>query len=249
MIRPRLIWAAVLALLLCINVIVSAPARLLNLVVPGDQLAMLGLTGTVWNGSASSVLLRLPQGYLQLGAVQWSLKPLSLLLLAPHLTLHSAWGNQILAGELVLRGQRDLDVYNLEASVAADLLAHFAPIAVAGTMNVQVQNLQLRNGLPHSAEGRLVWQDAGWRSPAGPVPLGTYALDFKQPAGEALQGQVITLSGPLQANGEVELRERHYRVEIELASDATLDAQLRQMLSLIAVPQDSGFRISMESDF
>ena len=42
--------------------------------VPGEQLQLHGLTGTVWRGSASSVLLRLPQGYLQLGAVHWALR-------------------------------------------------------------------------------------------------------------------------------------------------------------------------------
>jgi hypothetical protein len=126
-------------------------------VVPGDQLLLRGLTGTVWRGSASGVMLRLPQGYLQLGAVQWSLRPLSLLALAPHVSLRSEWGAQTLTGEIILRGQRDLDVLNLDASLAADLLGHFAPVALQGTFNLQVAQLELRNGLPHAAQGRLVW--------------------------------------------------------------------------------------------
>ncbi len=93
-----------------------------------------------------------------------------------------------------------------------------------------------RTALP----GRLVWQDAGWRSPRGQVPLGSYAMDVRQAAGEALQGQVITLSGPLQANGTLQLQARHYAVDILLASEAALDAQLQQMLSLIAVAGGCG---------
>ncbi len=77
--KSRLVWAALLALLLLVNLVVSAPARLLNLALPGQQLLLHGLAGTVWHGSAGSVMLRLPQGYLQLGAVHWSLRPLSLL--------------------------------------------------------------------------------------------------------------------------------------------------------------------------
>ncbi len=247
--KSRLIWAALLALLLLINLVVSAPARLLSLVVPPEQLLLQGLTGTLWHGKASSVLLRLPQGYVQLGAVQWWLQPLSLVLLAPHLTLHSVWGNQTLLVELVLRGQRDLDVFNLEGQVPANLLGHFAPVAVDGMLNLQLQSLQLRDGLPYSAAGRLVWQDGVWRSPRGPVPLGSYAMDVQQPEGEALQGQVITLSGPLQANGSVQLQQRQYEVNILLGSETTLDAQLQQMLSLIAVPEDAGYRISVQGDF
>jgi len=245
----RLVWAAVLALLLVVSLFTSAPARLLYRVVPADQLLLQGLTGTVWRGSASSVSLRLPQGYLQLGAVQWSLRPLSLLLLAPHLDVRSEWGSQTLSGELILRGQSNLEVRNLEARVDANLLGRFAPLAVDGTLGLQVQGLQLRNGLPYSADGRLVWQGALWRSPRGPVPLGDYALDFHEPAGEALVGQVITLSGPLQASGAMELAGRHYQVDILLSGEEVMDEQLRQMLSLIAAPEDTGYRISVAGDF
>jgi general secretion pathway protein N len=195
------------------------------------------------------VLLRLPQGYVQLGTVQWWLQPLSLLLLAPHLTLHSEWGSQTLLGELYLRGQRDLDVVNLEGQVAADVLGHFAPVAIDGMFKLQLQSLQLRDGLPYSAAGRLVWQDGGWRSPRGLVPLGSYAVDVQQAPGDALHGKVITLSGPLQASGTVQLQQRHYVVDILLASEATPDAQLQDMLALIAVPETAGYRISVQGDF
>jgi len=195
------------------------------------------------------VLLRLPQGYLQLGTVHWSLQPLSLLLLAPQLTLRSEWGNQTLTGELVLRGQRDLDVFNLEGQLAADLLSRFAPVALDGMFTLQLEKLQLRDGLPYSTAGRLVWQDGGWRSPRGLVPLGSYAMDVQQAPGEALEGQVITLSGPLRANGTVQLQARHYEVDILLSSEGSMDEQLQQMLSLIAVAEDAGYRIGVKGDF
>ncbi|HEY6130632.1 MAG TPA: type II secretion system protein N, partial [Halioglobus sp.] len=77
--KSRLVWASVLVLLFVVNLVLSAPARLFYRVLPGDQLLLRGLSGTVWHGNASGVMLRLPQGYLQLGAVRWSLQPLSLL--------------------------------------------------------------------------------------------------------------------------------------------------------------------------
>jgi hypothetical protein len=245
----RLVGAAALAVLLVANVVATAPARLLYRIVPGDQLILRGLSGTLWNGSANGVLLRLPQGFVQLGNVQWSLRPLSLLWLSPHLSLHSAWGNQVLDGELALRGRRDLDVHNLQASASSSLLSHFAPVAVDGMFNLQIGKLQLRDGLPYSAQGRLVWQDGSWRSPRGPVALGSYGLDFQQAPGETFTGKVITLSGPLQANGDIQLQQRHYAVDIVLSPEQSLDEQLQQMLSLIAVPQGSGFHLSLTGDF
>ena len=107
----------------------------------------------------------------------------------------------------------------------------------------------MRQGLPYSALGRLVWQDGGWQSVRGLVPLGSYALDFEQAPEQALQGQVITLSGPLQASGSLELKDRRYELDIVLGSEDVMDGQLQAMLSLIAVPEDEGYRISMARDF
>jgi general secretion pathway protein N len=248
--KSRLLWAVILALFLFVYLVVSAPARLLHLVVPGGQLLMHGVTGSVWRGSASSLQVRLPQGYVHLGSVQWSLQPLSLLMLAPRVSLNSNWGNQDFSGELVFRGQRDLGVYDFEGQVAADLLRHFAPVALDGMFNLQMTELQLRDGLPYSAQGRLVWQEGGWLSPRGLVPLGTYALDFQQSPGEALSAEIITLSGPLQASGGVEMQGRHYDVDILVgSSEQSLDPQLQDMLSLIATPEGNEYRISVKSDF
>ena len=247
--KSRLLWAALSVLLLFVHLVVSTPARLMNLLVPGGQLLMHGLAGTVWNGRAASVQVRLSQGYLHLGAVQWSLHPLSLFMLAPRLTLRSDWGNQTFAGELVFRGQRDLDVLDFEGQVAADLLRHFAPVALDGTFNLHLAELQLRNGLPYSAQGRLVWHDGSWLSPRGPVPLGTYTLDFQQSPREALLGEVSTLSGALEAYGNVELHDRRYEVDILVGAEESLDPQLQQMLPLIAAPEGDDYRISVEGDF
>lgn len=245
----RLAWALVLALLLVVSLVVSTPARLLAVVLPGKQLIMQGFAGTLWQGSASRVLLQLPAGYFHLGSVQWSLDPLSLLALAPRLSLRAAWGGQLIEGELVLRGQQDIDVINLEGQVAAELLRHFAPVSIDGMFSLQIAELQLRNGLPYSGDGRLVWQNAAWQSPQGLVHLGSYALEFKQAPQEALFAEVVTLSGPLQANGEIELQERHYQLDILLGSDDILDNQLRGMLSLIAAPEGDDFRIALGGDF
>jgi general secretion pathway protein N len=193
-------------------------------------------------------MIRLPQGYFQLGAVQWSLQPYSLLTLAPHLILHSKWGDQVLDGEVIVHGQRDLDLLNLEAQIAAGVLGRFAPVAVEGMFSLQAELLQLRDGMPYSGKGRLVWQNAAWKSPRGMVPLGSYALDYQQPEGEAMQGEIITLSGPLQATGSLQLQQRRYSVNILLSSEAAIDAQVQQMLSLIAQPEGSGFRLSLEGD-
>ena len=238
--------ALVLVLLVCL--VASAPARLLGLVLPSEQILLQGFSGTLWRGSASRCQLRLGPGYLHLGAVQWRLHAASLLLFAPRVEVSSRWGGQTLGAELVLRGQQDIDLYRLDANFPADLVRQFVPVALAGTLSLQLEQLQLREGLPVEAGGRLVWQNGVWLAPAGPMQLGSYALDFSQDRGGPLTGDVITLSGPVEASGTVQLEGRNYDVDISVGGRNGLDQRLQQALSLIARPAGQAYRIKLDGD-
>ena len=107
----------------------------------------------------------------------------------------------------------------------------------------------MRAGVPYSGAGRLVWQDGGWESTRGAQPLGSYALDFEQAPGEELLAEVLTLSGPVEAGGLVQLDGRQYAVDVLVSSDFSLDAELEQALSLVAVPGPQGYRVKLEGEF
>jgi len=79
-------------------------------------------------------------------------------------------------------------------------------------------------------------------------PLGNYALEVEQPAGEPLSAQVLTLSGPVQAAGTVRLQGRNYQVDVLVSSAAAMDPQLQQALSLLAQPESGGYRIRMNGE-
>ncbi|MEM9256865.1 MAG: type II secretion system protein N [Pseudomonadota bacterium] len=245
----RLAWGALLALVLLVGLVAVAPARLIGLVAPSNQIVLQGFSGTIWQGSAAQCLLRLPNGALHLGRVSWSLKPLSLVLLAPHVELTSAWGNQVIAGQVILRGSRDLEMRDLDARFDADLVRQFAPLALDGSLSVQLQQLTLENGLPTESAGRVVWQQAAWRSPQGLVPLGSYALEVQQPKNEPLLGEVVTLSGPLQASGTIGLTGRRYDIDLLLSDENGFAAGLRQALSLIANPEGDAWRVILSNEF
>ena len=245
---PRYLFGFVLSLVFVVTLVVNAPARLLGLFLPGDQVVMQGFEGSLWRGSASRTLLRTEVGYLHLGAVQWSLHPLSLVFFAPRLSLASTWGGQTITGDVVLRGSRDLDFHALDARVSADLVRQFVPLELGGTFSLQAQELQLREGLPVSGSGRLVWQGGSWKSPQGSLTLGTYALDFQQPRGDALEAQVVTVSGLVSASGTVRLQDGAYALDILVSSKGALDAQLQQALSLIATPVAQGHRLELQGE-
>ncbi|MGB1140782.1 MAG: type II secretion system protein N [Halioglobus sp.] len=244
----RLALAACLAVVFVVALVVSAPARLLSLVVPGNTVSLQGLSGTVWEGSASRSMVKLPAGHFHLGRLDWSLDPLSLLLFRPRLTVQSEWGPQTASGEVSLRGMRSVDVKDFEANFAASLAKQFAPLAVDGSISVQVSDLAVRDGLPAGGQGRVVWQDAAWLSPQGPVLLGSYAMDFQQDDEQPVLGRVITLAGPMRAEGEASLDQRRYNINVLITSDEVIDGPIQHALSLMAAPEGDGYRLALEGD-
>ena len=247
--KSRTIRALALALLLLACLLATAPARLLGLLLPAEMVIMQGFSGTLWRGKVSRAMVQTPAGLLHLGAVKWRLSPLSLLLFSPQLSLDSDWGSQTLVTDLVLHGGQDVDLTALEATIPADLLRQFVPVELAGVLQLQSELLVLRGGVPVEGKGRLVWLNGGWDSPTGPVPLGSYALDFSQSPDAALMGQVLTLAGEVAAQGSLELAGRSYGIDITVRNEAGLDQRLQQALSLVARPVEDGFRIDLNGDF
>lgn len=239
--------AGVLALVLLLLLLVaSAPAHLLLRAVENAPVTVEGLQGTVWQGRAGRVLLATDAGLLHLGEVGWSLRPWSLLTLAPRLDVSSRWGGQRLQAEVQVRGRNDIRLENLDASFDAALLRHLAPIALQGVVSVQAQQLHLRDGMPVEAEGRLLWQQAAWDSPRGVLPLGSYVLEVIQPRGGDLAGEVLTLSGPVRATGQLQLARSSYSIAVLIAHDGNWEPQLQEALSLLARPVAAGYDLRLE---
>jgi hypothetical protein len=238
-----------LAALLFIRLLASAPARLLGLVLPADTLVMQGFSGSVWRGSAANALVDAGHGYIQLGRVSWRLAPLSLLILSPEFELDSRWGGQVFSAQITLHDAQNIEFHDLDATVSAGLLRQFSPLQVAGQFSTQWSHLAIREGLPFAGEGRIIWQEAAWLSPQGAQPLGSYALTLKQEEGQALFGDVVTVTGPVEASGNIRLQGRVYEVDILLDDSSGLDAELRQALSLLAQPVAQGYRIQLNGEF
>lgn len=222
------------------------PARLVNGFLPGTNVIMQGYSGTLWRGAASRCLVATGSGYLHLGRVRWSLSPLSLLTLSPSLTLESTWGRQRINTDLRISGPEDLELTDLDAMVSAQLLQQFLPLSISGDFSVQAEELYLEKGFPSRARGRLIWQNAAWDAGQGSSPLGSYAMDFEQQPGGALEGELVTISGAVSANGSVRLLGKDYSLDILVSGEGGLGSQLEQALSLIAQPVSEGYRIKFD---
>ena len=238
-----------LAGILLLTLIVTAPARLLGLVLPSDKLLLQGLNGSVWSGSAARCLVAAGHGYVHLGKVSWELSPLSLLILSPRLALESHWGNQDISAQLSVRDTANFDIKDLDATISSRLLRRFTPLMVGGDFSIQLANLTVSDGLPTAVEGRVLWRNAVLLFPQGSRPLGSYAVDLRQKEGQALSGDVVTVAGPVNVSGDISLAGERYEVDLMLDSEVELDTQLDEALSLFAQPLGDGnaaaYRIQM----
>jgi general secretion pathway protein N len=247
-IRIGRIGIAVSVLLLLILVI-NAPARLIGYFVASDVLVIQGFSGTLWRGRAARSAVAVGHGYLHLGAVRWKLSAVSLLGLSPKVSLSSRWGAQTVSGQVIYRNEQSFDLADIEARLSANLLGQISPLAVKGDFLIQITALKVREGLPVSGRGRVVWENATWTSSQGPVPLGSYAVDFAQSQDQALVGEVVTIAGPVDASGQFELLGRSYSLGVLVTSETGLDVQLQESLSLLAQPLEDGYRIQLKSEF
>lgn len=245
----RLYIGLAAALIMLVLLVAQAPARLLPRFVPTDTLSLHGVSGTLWRGDAARASVAVAGGQLQLGSLNWRLSAWSLLFLSPRLEVHSAWGNQHLDGMLTYGGEGDLALSNVDASLPAALVRQFVPLELSGSFSVLAKRIVLRGGVPYAADGRLVWEYAGWISPQGPRRLGQYALDVSQPDGEELVGEVTTLDGDLRAEGRVLLSQRNYDINVLLSGSGLQDPPLQQALQLVASPEGGNYRVQLQGAF
>ncbi|GHD09740.1 hypothetical protein GCM10007052_08200 [Halioglobus japonicus] len=241
----RFKFGLVAALFLLVCLLVLAPARLVTVFIPAGQAQLQGVNGSLWHGTASRAVVSTQVGALQLGQLEWRIKPWSLLLLAPRVELRSQWGQQYLNAQLLVRGAEDIDLNAVDVRLPAELVKQVLPLELAGLVSLQASRLSVRAGVPVAAEGRLVWQQAGWRASGAIRPLGDYALELTSSENGNIAGEVITLSGDLVAEGGLALEGNQYSVDVLLSGPGLDDRMLQQSLQLVATPEGQNFRVKL----
>ncbi len=244
----RAVIGLLASLVLIVLLLVNAPARLVLQLLPGEQLVLQGVSGTLWRGSAARAMAATGGGWLHLGQLHWRLSALSLLSLSPRVELDSEWGRQRLNTQLILHSGDELELADMDAVLDAELLRQYLPVSLVGSIALQFNRLVLLDGLPREAEGRLVWQDGGWHSPQGRRGLGTYAVDVSNEEAGGIRGDIVTLAGDVVATGQAVLKNNGYELEVLVSGAGLEDPQLRQALQLVATPEDGAYRVVMEGE-
>jgi hypothetical protein len=244
----RALFFALGGLVLAGIALVTLPARLLPLFVDPDQVRLSGLSGTLLKGHAARALVQTPAGFLHLGRLAWDVDAMSLLVLAPALEVRTAWGGQRVAARVQSRRGGEVDVRDLEATIDAQLLRTLAPLAVDGRLSLQFDHVDFVGDLPRAASGRLVWQDALWRTATQEHLLGTYVAEVSSSDG-TLRAAIDTVSGPVSARGAATLQGSRYDLDLAISGrERVLAPEVERALRLFATPDEDSYLLRLDGD-
>lgn len=232
-----LLWVGLVVF--AVMIVATLPASLLTSRLP-PELAVEGVSGTIWSGGADEVRLR----GVALGALQWSARPAALL------TGTLAYQVELTRPDGYLRGRIGA---TLGGAIEGESLEMKLPIttlhpeagdsAWSGGLEGHVAHVRLERGWPVELIGTFTID--ALRPPATPYSIGRYGIDFDGRANTAteLVGRVRDLEAPLLVRGQLEIRhERAYRLEGEVTPRPGAAPEVGRAVAFLGTPDAAGRR-------
>jgi len=234
--RTTLLIAAGLAAFL-LFLIAFLPATVLLRFLP-PEVALQGVGGTVWKGSAAEVRFR----GRSLGQATWTNRPWRLLVLELDYAATLTDPSGQVSMDVILTGPQRLVLENVQGSFAVALVQGLiSPAGWSGDVELDVARLVLEQGFPVEAEGRIVARDLT-SPPPRTMDIGSYELVLGAGAvgSEGISGRLQDLgSGLMQVRATLDLkRDRSYTINGEVTAGPEADEAIRRSLAFLG-PADS----------
>ncbi len=206
----------------------------------GPQTQVFGTRGTLWQGQAASINL----SGIQLQAVRWQLRPLSLLLLrvSHRVTAQTDGGELDAVISKTLLGT--IRIGALKGSLPIEQLGpslQLPVLPVSGRMQLDLEQLKLRDGWPIQAEGIVEFRGLVFSFTSPPTTLGSYRGELST-ADEVIKLAITSENGDVEANGIAEFKsEGQYALDLRLRPRATTSAAVSGLLQSLGRPDAEGW--------
>ena len=240
----------ILAVFVFATLLVSQiPARAISRVLP-DDVTLTGISGTIWSGRAARAWVEIDQQPLMLGRVQWQLQPWRILWGAP-LSLSSVWGQQALRAQLSYRPDGSIVLQDAAFTVNTQLFKAFFPLYLGGALSGEFAQIAINEGHVTNAEGVVRLRRGVWTARSGNIPLGDYQIDFSSADSAAVGtvGALKTITGSLELSGKLSSTLTDYQIAVEATGPVARDESFRQAMSIIAIPNQDGFSVSLTGQY
>jgi general secretion pathway protein N len=232
----RLIAVGVAALVL--GLIATFPARIAYQWFAPGELALSGISGSIWNGAAT----QLSAGGLYLSELTWRFRPVSLLGLKAGYAVSGRVPSGFLESNVAFGPGGHVYLDDLTAAIP---LAYFDPLlpmtGIAGDAGVQFRRLTLADGFPVTADGTVNISGLILRALA-PSALGDFRAVFQTNDG-VISAVVEDVSGVLDVNGNLVLQsDGTYSFVGQVAPTANVPAAVVEQLRFLGSPDPQGRR-------
>ena len=162
-----------------------------------DQLALSGVSGSVWNGRASLASVKVQQKDYSLGELRWELHPLSLVFLNPCATVHTKQDRQQIDGEVCTSLSGGIELNDADITAPAALFQGALPLPFDGQLSARIEELEVSNQQLQSLNGNLTWSAARIHNGNNWMDLGSFAAELTQ-APEGVNANIFNIDGPVQ---------------------------------------------------
>ncbi len=237
--RKPLLLVAFGAILLLLFLLMLWPARVAVGWLLPENVALSGLRGTVWQGTATQLSI----DDHPIGALSWDARPFSLLSGRPRWQIELSRDSGFARADVAVTAGGSVAVADLTAASPLAGIADLVPLAgTGGNLTLNLPVLELEDGMLTALAGRVV-VDA--LSPIGltDVDLGTIELQVPADQSPPFNGALSAVSGPLIVeDGRLELQtDGRYSVSGRVKARDDAPENIRQGLQFLGAPDPSGF--------
>ena len=225
-------WKYTLFFLLClvIALAINLPlAQLLPWVKLPDNIHLDAVEGTVIEGRAQQVMIN----QFPLRGVRYRLIPSCMVKLKVCYRIDYDQGHLRVAYDLV-SGDTGVSNSRIDYPVAT-LLAYMPQLLVmpAGSLELEIDELILKQGKPASVAAKLVWRNLGVDDAGAQLDIGDYQVGISGNSSR-YDLELSDLDASLDVAGKGQINAGVYSLDVSISSDKGIDPQLKNVLELFA---------------
>lgn len=199
-------WIAVALVLWLIFVVSQIPAVWgAYAMTRSGQLALSGVSGTLWSGRASLASFKADGIDYSLGQLYWKLKPWSLLTLNPCADIVTELDRQHIEGEVCAGIGGSLVLRDATISAPAALLQPTLPLSIDGNLSASIVLMEVQGDYLQELRGNLSWTAAQIHNGNNWMALGSYAAQLADDDRGGIVADVFQLDGPADIALQVKL--------------------------------------------
>ena len=162
----------------------------------GD-LAMSGVSGTIWSGRASLASAKFKQVDHSLGELTWKLDLLSFFTLKPCAHITTQMDSQQFDGRVCGGRKNAFAISDATASFPASLLQQLLPIAIDGQFSLNIDRWEMESGQLGKLHAKGSWQDARIYNGANWMMVGALGADLVDDGKKGLSAHVFDVQSPV----------------------------------------------------